>query len=282
MGEEIIKTKKKENIMTVILVILIILFVAVVVLIVTNKNRTLVQEESPIIDKNTYVKIESIDTTDYLTIYETANLKKVSFVNIPSVLVSNFYDKQDEIINTLNNNIETNKDFIDKYNSDNNITDYAVNSKVDSIILYELKDNILSLLYLVEDSVDYIGLNNYITNIFIDVNNNSLVNNNTILAKYNLTKEIVCMEIFDNVVNYHDDKFIDKDTNEELTKEDIQNKKDEYVNLLVENFDKYIYLYFNEEYLYLKYNKNDISNLLFNENLSNIKYSTLKLDIKNR
>jgi len=279
MENEIKNAKKKETIMTILLVILIIIFVFVIIVVVINKDKTVVPEQPPIIDENTYITLEDIDNTEYLTIYENVNLKRVNFTNMPSVLVSNFYNKQEEVINTLNNNITINKEFIDKYNTDNNITDYTVNSKLESIIIYDLNDNILSLLYLIEDNVDYIGLTNYITNIFVDVSTNSLVNTDTLLDTYNLNKEDISLEIFNNVVDYHDDKFINKDTNEELTKEDVQNNQEEYINLLVENFDTYIFLYFNQDNLYLKYNKNDIANFLFNENLVTTQYSTLKLDI---
>lgn len=279
MNDEIKKMKKKENIMTVLLVFLILLFVFVIILVVTRKEDNGVLEEPQIIDENTYIDIDNIDNTEYMTVYKNANLKKVTFKNIPLVLVSNFYTKQDEFINTLNNNIIVNKDFIDKYNTDNNITDYTVNSEVDTILLFDLKDNILSLLYLIEDNVDYVGINNYITNIFVDVSTSSIINTNELLTRYSLNKENISLEVFKNVINYHDDIFIDKDTNEETTKDDIIARQDEYINLLIDNFDAYIYLYFNQENLYLKYNRNDISKLLFNEDLDNVKYSTLKLEI---
>jgi len=154
--------------------------------------------------------------------------------------------------------------------------------KIESIVGYYIKDDILSLLYLVEDNVDYLGLNNYITNIFIDLKNNSLVNQESILTKYNLTKEKIASEVFDSVLNKHDGNIIDKDTNQEIVIEEIKNKKDEYTKVLIENFDEYIYLYFLDNNLYLKYNVNDISEKLFNEELNNIKYSTLKINIESQ
>ena len=45
----------------------------------------------------------------------------------------------------------------------------------------------------------------------------------------------------------------------------------------MDNFDSYIYMYFNDNNLYLKYNRNEISNFLFNEDLEIGKYSTLKI-----
>jgi len=277
MDEEIKKIKKKETIMTCILILLLLIVIFIIIFVFANKDNNIVSEQPPIIDENNYIRLEDVVNENYQAIYKSVNLKKVTFINIQEVLVSNFYSKQEEIINTINDNITENKDFIDKYNIDNNITDYTVNSKIDSNVLYEYKDNILSLLYLVEDSVDYIGLTNHITNIFIDVSGGQILNNDAILEKYSLTKENICNQAFNRVVNEHDGNFVDKDTKEELTKEDILNNQDKYIKTLVDNFDTYIYPYLNQESLYFKFNKNDISNFLFNEDEETIQYSTLKI-----
>lgn len=277
MDMEINKIKKKENIMTIVLVILILITISLIIFVYTNKDETKVTEQQQVIDKNTYVRLEEITNEDYSIIYETINLKQVKLVKIPEILVSNFYEEQEKIINTIDSNITTNKEYIDKYNEDNNVTNYDLNSKIDSNILYELKDNVLSVLYLVEDNVDYIGLNNYITNIFIDVSTNTLMNNDSFLEKFNINKENVSLQVLDRVINEHDGNFIDKDTKEELTKEEILSNKNEYINLLIANFDNYIYPYLNNDSIYFKFNKNDISEFLFNEDLITIGYSTLKI-----
>lgn len=281
MDSELKKMKQKENVMTVILVLLILLMAFIIIFVYTNKKEYGLnpQEDIPVIDENNYINLKDIDSSKYLSIYTSANLYEVSFINVPDVLVSSFLERQEEILNTLNENLDINKEYIENYNKENEIDDYVVKSNLSSIVLFDLKDNILSLLYLIEDEVDYIGLNNHISNIFIDISDNSLVNNDKLLNKYSLTKDNICLEIFNNVVEYHSDKFINKETLEELTKEDILKDKEEYVDLLVDNFDNYVYLYFNQENLYLKYNKNDIANFLFDEELDTIKYSTLKLEI---
>ena len=97
------------------------------------------------------------------------------------------------------------------------------------------------------------------------------------MQKYSLTKETICTQAFNRVVNEHDGNFVDKDTKEEITKEDILNNQDKYIKTLVDNFDTYIYPYLNQESLYFKFNKNDISNFLFNEDKDIIQYSTLKI-----
>ena len=278
--EEELKIKKKEIIMSIILGILILLFLFVVLLVVSNKEEVVTEKPFDINDVERYVRIEELDNTDYLTVYKSVNLKQIKFLNIQEVLVSNFYNKQNEYLDTLNNNIVTNKDFIDKYNSDNKIENYKVNSKIDTLVLAEVNDGILSVLYLIEDTVDYKGLTNYITNIFIDVKNNSVVSNDTLLSKYNLTKEIISKDVYNKVFTKHDETFIDKDNGIILTKVDIQEKEEEYIKVLTENFDEYIYLYFDDNDLRLKYNLNDISNKLFNENLKTETYKTLKVNIK--
>ena len=273
------KMDKKEFIASILLCVFLLLFVVVAILGLTNKDKQIVTEQPPVIDENTYISLSNVEDESYLTIYKKVNLKKVNFSNIPEVLTTSFYEKQDQFIKNINDKISSNKEYIDNYNKNNNITDYSVNSEIDSIIIYDLKDNILSLLYLIEDKVDYIGINNNISNIFIDVSNNSLVNNEMLLSKYNLTKNSICDAIFDNILNYHGDTFKNISNNKELTKEEVLTKKNDYVSQLAEKFDEYIYLYFNDGSLYLKYNRNDISNLLFDEGLDKTTFSTLKVNI---
>jgi len=268
--------KKKEIIMSIVLAFLILLFIFIIIFVYTNKNVVVVPEEELVIDENTYVKMYDVESDDYLSLYNDINLKKVSFTNIPESIISEFYEKQENIFDTIKGNISLNSEYIENYNKENNILNYKKNSNIDFVSVYELKDNILSLLYLVEDNVDYIGLNNYILNIFIDINTNTLLDNDYILSKYNVNKRDICSKVLDRVINEHDNIFIDKDTLEEIKKEDIIKDREEYLTLLVDNFNDYIYPYLNYESLYFKFNKSDISNFLFNEDLDIIQYSTMK------
>ena len=188
MELEIMRIKKKENIMTIVLVFLLILFCFVVLFVISNKGSSVVIEK-PItdLDASNYVKIEEIDTSAYSSVYKNVDLKKVKFSNITEVLLSDFYTNQDNIITTLESNIHVNKQFIENYNKENNITNYSANSKIETILLYEINDNVLSVIYLVEDIVDYKEVSNNINNIFIDLKNNSVLDNETLLDKYNLT-----------------------------------------------------------------------------------------------
>ena len=265
-----LKIIKKERIMTILLVFLLLLFVFLIIFVAANKEQNIVEEEKfDKTDANNYVKVESVDTTPYLSVYRSVNLKKLTFTTITEILVGNFYTKQEEYLNILENNIDTNKKFIEKYNVDNNIANYTANSKIDSILLYDIKDDVLSVLYLIEDKVDYKELNNYIVNVFIDIENNSLVDTDTLLNKYLVTKDEIASRIFDIIL----------EKNKELNNDDIKNKREEYTKKIIDNFDRYIYLYFNDDSLYLKYNRNNIINDLFDTNLENIEYSTLKIDI---
>ena len=280
MEDDIKKIKKKETIMSVVLVFLLIIFAFVVIFVVANKSNKYVKEE-PIteLDASNYVKVEEYTLENFELVYKSVDLNKVSFANLTEVLLTDFYTKQDEILKSLQDNISVNKEFIDNYNSSNNITDYSAKSNIESILLYEIKDDVLSVIYVIEDSIDYKEVSNNMINILIDLKNNSKVSNEILLNKYNIAKDDVASRVFDAVVDSHGDKFINKDTNEEVCKNDIVTKKNEYQKMLLDNFDNYIYLYFYQENLYLKYNKTDISELLFNENLANVRHSTLKLDI---
>ena len=56
--DDLNKIKKKENIMTIILIILLLLFIFVIIFVVSNKDRVKIDEEKPVIDENTYIKLE--------------------------------------------------------------------------------------------------------------------------------------------------------------------------------------------------------------------------------
>ena len=261
---------KKEKLMVVLLVLLILLFSFVILFVIANKdknNNNVVEVPNYYDDVNNYIILENIDDTDYANLYSSVNLKRVKFKNVSALLYNKFNEKQEEFINTINNKLEKNREYVEQYNKDNNIQDYKINSSIDSIILYEINDGVISLLYLIEDNVDYIGLNNYIYSIFIDVKNNAILSNENILNKYDKTLNDVCNNIFDNFILDIEDDNIDK----------IKENKEEYVSIISNNFSSYVYLYVNNNNLYVKYNKSDLYRILFDKEVDNVKYSTLKI-----
>ena len=122
-----------------------------------------------------------------------------------------------------------------------------------------MKDGVLSILYLIEEEIDYKGVNNYINNIVIDVKNNKVLSNDDILSSYNVSTEQVINEVYNN---YTMDKELDKDV---------------FVSKISDKIDDYIYLYVYMDSLYLKYNKSDISKLVNEEDVASVRYSTVKL-----
>ena len=255
-----------EKIMIGLLVIFILLFVFVVIFVIANKkDNTVVEVPNNNLDATNYVSMEEVDTTKYMDLYSSVNLKKISFKNLTNESTSEFTNKQDEIIKSLEEGISVNKEFVNEYNKEHNVTGYKSTSKLESIILTNINNNILSVLYLVEDEVDYKKVNNYIANLFVDTVSKNLLSSEEVLSKYDLSKEGISRRVFDLVSE-------GKDNKDELTKE-----ADSYSSKIMDNFDKYIYLYFNSDGIYLKYNKSDISNYLFNSSLDNVKYSTYKI-----
>lgn len=255
-----------EKIMIGLLVIFILLFVFVVIFVIANKkDNTVVEVPNNNLDATNYVLMEEVDTTKYMDLYSSVNLKKISFKNLTNESTSEFINKQDEIIKSLEDSISVNKEFVNEYNKEHNVTGYKSTSKLESIILTNINNNILSVLYLIEDEVDYKKVNNYIANLFVDTVSKNLLSSEEVLSKYGLSKEGISRRVFDLVVE-------GKDNKDELTKE-----ADSYSSKIIDNFDKYIYLYFNSDGIYLKYNKSDISNYLFNSSLDSIKYSTYKI-----
>lgn len=255
-----------EKIMIGLLVIFILLFVFVVIFVIANKkDNTVVEVPNNNLDATNYVLMEEVDTTKYMDLYSSVNLKKISFKNLTNESTKEFTDKQDEIIKSLEDSISVNKEFVNEYNKEHDVTGYKSTSKLESIILTNINNNILSVLYLIEDEVDYKKVNNYIANLFVDTVSKNLLSSEEVLSKYGLSKEGISRRVFDLVIE-------GKDNKDELTKE-----ADSYSSKIIDNFDKYIYLYFNSDGIYLKYNKSDISNYLFNSSLDSVKYSTYKI-----
>lgn len=255
-----------EKIMIGLLVFFILLFVFVVIFVIANKkDNNVVEVPNSNLDVTNYVIITEVDTTKYMDLYSSVNLKKISFKNLTNESTSEFTNKQDEIIKSLEDSISVNKEFVNEYNKEHNVTGYKSTSKLESIILTNINNNILSVLYLIEDEVDYKKVNNYIANLFVDTVSKNLLSSEEVLSKYGLSKEGISRRVFDLVT-------LGKDNKNELTKE-----ADSYSSKIMDNFDKYIYLYFNNDGIYLKYNKSDISNYLFNSSLDSVKYSTYKI-----
>lgn len=255
-----------EKIMIGLLVFFILLFVFVVIFVIANKkDNNVVEVPNNNLDVTNYVLMEEVDTTKYMDLYRSVNLKKISFKNLTNESTKEFTDKQDEIIKSLEDSISVNKEFVNEYNKEHNVTGYKSTSKLESIILTNINNNILSVLYLIEDEVDYKKVNNYIANLFVDTVSKNLLSSEEVLSKYDLSKEGISRRVFDLVT-------LGKDNKNELTKE-----ADSYSSKIMDNFDKYIYLYFNSDGIYLKYNKSDISNYLFNSSLDSVKYSTYKI-----
>lgn len=255
-----------EKIMIGLLVFFILLFVFVVIFVIANKkDNNVVEVPNSNLDVTNYVIITEVDTTKYMDLYSSVNLKKISFKNLTNESTKEFTDKQDEIIKSLEDSISVNKEFVNEYNKEHNVTGYKSTSKLESIILTNINNNILSVLYLIEDEVDYKKVNNYIANLFVDTVSKNLLSSEEVLSKYDLSKEGISRRVFDLVT-------LGKDNKNELTKE-----ADSYSSKIMDNFDKYIYLYFNSDGIYLKYNKSDISNYLFNSSLDSVKYSTYKI-----
>lgn len=88
-----------EKIMIGLLVFFILLFVFVVIFVIANKkDNTVVEVPNSNLDVTNYVLMEEVDTTKYMDLYSSVNLKKISFKNLTNESTSEFSNKQDEII----------------------------------------------------------------------------------------------------------------------------------------------------------------------------------------
>lgn len=110
----------------------------------------------------------------------------------------------------------------------------------------------------------------------IDLRTNKILTTEDLLLKYNYTKEYISEKIFnDDVLIGNDEVVIDKNTNISLTKNDIEKKKNEYMQRITDDFNNIIKVYIENNSLVLVYNKKDLNDLFFENAYNNelkIKY----------
>lgn len=263
MNDEIKKMKQKELIMSVLLIIFILLALFVIIFVVSNKdsNNDLIYESNYLNDVDNYIIKEEIDTANYFDVYNSVHLSKIKFKNISSLLYGSFVEKEEEFLNHINDNLKLNKKFLEDYIKENNILNYKLGSSIDSIVLTYINDGVLSVLYLIEEEIDYKGINNYITSIVIDIKNNKVLSSYEILNSYSLSLDDVVQEIYDNYL---------------LNKENLVDYN-YFKEVLINNLDSYVYFYIYMDNLYLKYNKSDLDELFNNSVKEKVRYSTIKL-----
>jgi len=219
-----------------------------------------------------YVEIIPVIFEQYDDFYNSVSVSKVNFKNIDDVIIYDFLEKQDEII-----------DYVNGYYKEKNINnEYFPNNNVVSDIKVQINETVLSIFYELKFDLDENifeeDIKNYIITLNFDLGANRLLSTEDILSKYNYSKEYISLKLFEEDILLSDGEVvIDKNTNISLTKKDIERKKDYYVDRIVDEFDNIIKVYIENNSLTLVYDNKELNELFFDNIFdTNIKIRYLK------
>lgn len=237
--------QKQNKILKVIIFILLLLLLGISIFCINylkskeNDNQT-TEEYKNIED---FVTIE-----DYNISNET--LKKVNFKNLDSTLIKKFTDKQDnnikdieKIINSTNKDPETKEQFKDTHILESNV--WA-----------QINANILTIYQEYKVSVE--NTYTYLNTININLKNKKVLSNEDILKLantnfLNLATAYYNKEIEDPTIEYIYKKNPNKECNEVISKKELIEQKDIYINLIKDNLDSVIYSYIKDNKIHYKY-----------------------------
>ena len=132
----------------------------------------------------------------------------------------------------------------------------------------QINSNILSIYFELDFNLDSNIFDNNIKKYFVttnvDLTTGNIVTNDNFLEKYNYTKKYIAEKIYEEDLLITSGQIvIDKNTNISLTKEDIERKKNDYVNRIISEFDNIIKVYIENKTLVLVYNKRDLRGIFF-------------------
>ena len=221
-----------------------------------------------------YIETTPVIYNDYSDVFTNINISKVNIKNIDSASTKAFIDKEEEFINYV-------KGYYSEIKSDIK-EDYTPINSANSTIKTQINGTILSVFYEISFSLDenYFDNNirNYIVTTNIDLGTGKVLSNEDLLSKYNYAKKYISEKLFEeDVLIPKGQVVIDKNTNISLTSSDIEKKKQEYVNRIIDEFDNIISIYIENNSLALVYDKKELSNLFFDNNFdTDIKVRYLK------
>ena len=209
-------------------------------------------------DIKDYVETEPVILTKYNNVFGSINVSRVKLKNLSNDVINDFYNKEDELIG-----------YIDSYYNEIIATSsYNNSNSVSSIIKMQINSNILSIYFELDFNLDSNIFDNNIKKYFVttnvDLTTGNIVTNDNFLEKYNYTKKYIAEKIYEEDLLITSGQIvIDKNTNISLTKEDIERKKNDYVNRIISEFDNIIKVYIENKTLVLVYNKRDLRGIFF-------------------
>lgn len=205
-----------------------------------------------------YVGIVPVVFNEYNDVYSDINVSKITFKNLDVNLTREFLNKQDEII-----------DYITAYYNEISLNkSQSIVSKVSSTIKTQINGAILSVFYMVDFNLDEKvysdNIKTYFITINIDLGTNKVLNNSDLLSKYSYNRRYIADKLFnEEIIIQNGQVVIDKDTNISITKNDIERKKNGYVDRIIDEFDNIIEMYIENNLLVLVYNSEELKNIFF-------------------
>lgn len=219
-----------------------------------------------------YIEITPVIFNNYSDVYSSINVSKIKIKNLNESITKEFTIRVEEII-----------DYITGYYNEIIVhEDYMPVNSVSSSIDTQINGALLSVFYRVDfnldDNIFYDNDKSYMVAINVDLGTNKILTKDDLLSKYNYTKNYIANKLFnEDVLIDKNQVVIDKDTNISLTKNDIERKKEEYVNRIVSEFDNIIEMYIEENSLVLVYDTKELKSIFFdNEFDTDIKFRYLK------
>lgn len=221
---------------------------------------------------NDYIVTTPIIFSDYNDFYSSINVSKVEIKNIDSSITKDFIDEEKEIINYISG----------YYNEIMPKADYVPINTATSNIKTQINGAILSVFYQMNINLDEnlfddnIKSYNITTN--IDLGTGRTLTTEDLLTKYNYTKKYIAEKMFEEDVLIGNGEVVtDKNTNISLTKQDVERRKEEYVERITSEFNNIIKVYIENNYLTIVYDKKELNDLFFDNKFdTDIKIRYLK------
>lgn len=223
-------------------------------------------------DVNDYIEITPVIFSEYNDVYSSINVSKLILKNIDDKLYDDFIQNENMIIDYISG----------YYNEIKSSGNYEAVSTATSTIKAQINDTVLSILYRIDFNLDKENFNDniksYVISYNIDLGTNKVITNNDLLSKYNYSKSYIADKLFNDDISINKGQVvIDKNSNISLTKNDIERKKDEYVERIIDEFDNIIIMYIDNKTLVLVYDSRSLKNMFFDNKFdTNIKYKYLQ------
>lgn len=223
-------------------------------------------------DIKDYIETVPVIYNDYGNVYDSINVSRIKIKNIANSDINLFLEREEELINYITG----------YYNEIGAKEDYLPINTATSVIKTQINGTILSVLYEIDFSLDEDifddNKRSYIITTNIDLATEKVLSSDDLLSKYNYTKEYISEKIFEEDVLISKGQIvIDKNTNISLTKDDIERKKEIYIDGIINQFDNIIKVYIENNSLAIVYDKKELNGIFFDNSFdTDIKIRYLK------